>query len=126
LTPDVAANALYVCPAASSVWDSVAMGLRPFINQLTMILFAAIILVFFGWCWALYQNLLKDKFEQKAFDNVWVFTKVLFWIAVVVTILIWTPNHYKSVHVNGAPGNYVLCEANQPGALAVKASAVKR
>ncbi len=126
LSEEVAANALYVCPAASSVWDSVAIGLRPFIRYINMAFFFAAMLLVFSWSWALYQNLLKDKFEKKSFDNSWAMTKAIFWIAIVVLILIWTPNNYRKVHVAGAPGAYVMCEANTPGALPVKADAVKR
>jgi hypothetical protein len=126
LSEDVAAGALYVCPAASSVWDSTAAGLRPFVRYITMAFFFATMLLVFSWCWALYQNLLKDKFEDKAFKNSWMMTKVVFWIAMVVLILVWTPNNYRKVHVQGADGTYVLCEANTPGALPVKAQAVKR
>jgi hypothetical protein len=126
LGADVSVNALYVCPAANSVWDSTAAGLRPFLRYISMAFFFAAMLLVFSWGWALYQNLLKDKFEQKAFDNSWMMTKAIFWVAIVVMILIWTPNYYRSVRVAGADGTYVLCEENTPGALPVKAGAVKR
>ncbi|MDR0726614.1 MAG: hypothetical protein LBF37_00960 [Rickettsiales bacterium] len=126
LSNEVAANALYVCPAANSIWDSVSQGLRPFIRYINMAFFFAVMLLIFSWGWALYQNLLKDKFEKKSFDNSWAMTKVIFWIGIIVLILVVTPNGYRKVHVAGATGTYVLCEANTPGALPVKADAVKR
>jgi hypothetical protein len=126
LGEDVAAAALYVCPAADSVWDSIASGLRPFVRYLNMGFFFALMLLLFGWGWALYQNLLEDKFKQDAFKNSWAFTKVIFWAAVVMLLLVWTPNNYRTVHVGGAPENYVLCEADTPGALPVRAAGVKR
>lgn len=126
LAPDVAGGALYVCPAASATWDAVAQGIRPYLNYINMFFFFAIMLLLFGWGWSLYQNLLKDKFEQNAFKNVWGFTKALFWGVVVVALLATTPNYFRTVSIVGAPGKYVLCESNTPGALPVKASAVKR
>jgi hypothetical protein len=126
LSEEVAASALYVCPAASSVWDSVAAGLRPFIRYISMAFFFAVMLLLFGWMWALYQNLLKDEFKKDLFNNPWAFAKVIFWAAVIILLLVWTPNNYRKVQIRGAPGNYVLCESNTPGALAVRAEGVKR
>lgn len=126
LSADVSANALYVCPGADSVFDSISTGLRHAMRYIYMFYFGAWLILAFIWGWALYQNLLKDKFEQKAFENAWTFTKALFWIMVVVGVLAATPNHFRSVHVTGAPGSYVLCEENTPGALPVLSTAVKR
>lgn len=126
LTPDVTATALYVCPAASGAFDSIAAGLRPFLGYINMAFFGFAMMILFGWGWALYQNLLKDKFEQNAFNKSWALTKALFWVIVVINILVMTPNYYRTVHVVGAPGNYIMCEENTPGALPVLAGAVKR
>lgn len=126
LAPDVAENALYVCPTVSSTWDSIAMKLHPFSHYISMAFFFVIMLLLFSWGWALYQNLLKDAFKEDAFKKSWAFTKVVFWLAMVVLLLLWTPNHYKSVRITGAPGNWILCENNTPGAIPVLADAVKR
>ncbi|HOY47593.1 MAG: hypothetical protein JW985_02650 [Alphaproteobacteria bacterium] len=126
LSTDVAANALYVCPVADNTWDSISHALRPGVFYINMFFFFALMLLVFSWGWALYQNLLKDSFKQDAFKNVWGFTKMLFWSAVIITILVLTPNHYKSVHVQGAKGEWILCESNSPGAIPVRANAVKR
>jgi len=126
LTQDVAANALYVCPVESSSWDSIARALRPMIMYVNIIFFFSLMLLLFSWGWALYQNLLKDSFKQDAFKGPWAFTKLLFWASILFYILVWTPNHYKNVHVQGAKGEWVLCEQNSTGAVPVLAKAVKR
>jgi hypothetical protein len=125
--PDkVASHALYVCPVTSGVFDSIAIGLRPYTLYINMFFFFAVMLLFFAWGWGLYQNLLKDSFKKDTFKNPWVFTKMIFWVAVIMTILVWTPNHYRNIHLKGANGNWVLCEENSPGAKAVLSDAVKR
>ncbi|MDR1360983.1 MAG: hypothetical protein LBJ18_01585 [Rickettsiales bacterium] len=126
LPPDVAANALYVCPAANPAFDNVSKGLLPFLNQINMVFFFALILLVFAWCWALYQNLLKDEFKADKFKQPWWWTKAIFWVFAIVLILVWTPNNYRNVHIVGAEGNWILCDDNTPGALPVKASSVKR
>jgi hypothetical protein len=126
LSQDVAAGALFVCPSESSTWDSIARAIRPGILYINIMFFFALMMLVFNWGWALYQNLLKDSFKQDAFKNVWGFTKVLFWAMVIVSILNWTPNHYKSVHIDGAKGEWVLCEENTPGAKPVRAEFVRR
>ena len=120
-----AAGALYVCPAADSVFDSVATGLRYGTRYITMFFFFTLMLLVSSWAWALYQNLLKDKFEDGAFKNVWEFTKIWFWAAVIALLLVQTPNFYRRVTVDGVPGDYVLCESNTPGGVPVPASRVK-
>ncbi|MDR2413276.1 MAG: hypothetical protein LBD50_03655 [Rickettsiales bacterium] len=126
LPDDILPRALYVCPAASSVWDPVAMSLQPYIRYINMFFFFVIMLLMFGWGWALYQNLLKDSFKQDVFKNPWAFTKIVFWLAVAAMLLVWTPNSYKGVRINGAEGKWILCEENSPGALPVLSNAVKR
>lgn len=121
-----AAGALYVCPAASGFWDAVSAGLRPATLYINMFFFFAVMLLAFAWSWSLYQNLLKDKFEQGAFKTPWYWTKVVFWLGVIIMLLVWTPNHFRGVHITGVEGNWVLCENNTPGSLPVRASAVKR
>lgn len=126
LSSDISATALYVCPSNGSSWDSIANAIGPFTRFISMFFFFALMLLLFNWGWALYQNLLKDSFNQNAFKNPWGFTKMLFWAGVIVLMMVWTPNHYRSVHIQGAEGNWVLCESNSPGAIPVRAEAVKR
>ncbi len=116
---------LYVCPATSQAWMTVANSLHQFKRGITIIFFFATIVLMFVWGWTLYQNLLDDKFKRESFSNVWKFTKMLFWAGVVVIIAMATPNHFKTVHITGANGNWVLCENNTPGAQAVRANAVR-
>lgn len=119
-------NILYVCPAANSTWDSIANAMHSLLRPITIGFFFAGIVLLFVWAWALYQNLLKDKFDKASFTNPWGFTKLLFWAIVIVTLVTVTPNHFKSVHVTGLPDNYVLCENNTPGAHAVLSENVTR
>lgn len=125
--PDsAAANALYLCRAASPTWDAVAAALAPFVKYITVAFFFVVMLLMFNWGWALYQNLLSDSFKRESFSNPWKYTKVTFWAAVVVLLLAATPNYFRSVHVNGVSGDWVLCDANTPGARAFRANAVTR
>lgn len=117
---------LYVCPAASRMWDSIATGMRPFVRYIVMGFFFAAIILMFNWGWALYQNLLTDKFKRESFKKPWQFTKFTFWAGVLVLILAATPNYFRRVHIDGVAGEWVLCENNSQGARAVRASAVHR
>lgn len=120
------AQILYVCPAASQTWDSVAHAIHALIQPITIGFFFASMILLFVWGWALYQNLLKDKFDKSSFSTPWSFTKFLFWAMVIITLIVATPNHFKTVHINGTTGNYVLCEDNTPGARAVWSNMVTR
>jgi hypothetical protein len=115
---------LYVCPAESSVWDTLANALGYFTRPIVIAFCFAVILLLFTWGWALYQNLLKDKFVRDAFKTPWAFTKMLFWGAVAIFILIRTPDSFRIVHIDGATGDWVLCDNNTPGARAVHADKV--
>lgn len=126
LSDDLAVKALYVCPAASNIFDSISTAIRPMVRYMNMAFFFSVILLLFFWGWGLYQNLLKDAFNQELFKKPWAFTKVIFWIAMILMLFVWTPNHYRMVHIKGATGNWVFCEENTPGAKAVLASAVKQ
>lgn len=121
-----ASTALFVCPAAADTWDKLATGLQQFSRPLIIGFFFAVILLCFSWGWALYQNLLKDKFVRDAFKTPWALTKILFWGLVIVLMLIKTPNYFKTVHVTGTTENWVLCDNNTPGTLAAPADAVHR
>ena len=126
LAQDVAQNALYVCPIKENTWSLIANGLSQFHKPLLIGLAFAIMLLCFSWAWALYQNLLKDKFVRDAFKTPWSATKMLFWATMIMLLIIHSPDHYRTVHVAGARGNWVLCENNTPGARAVNAQAVHR
>lgn len=120
----MAPNALYVCPASDSFWVPVSEGFSQLRRPMVIgFIFVSILLVFI-WGWALYQNLLKDKFSRDTYKKPWSFTKLAFWAMIVVSMLISTPNHFRTVKIDGAPGDWVLCENNTPGAQAVRASAV--
>lgn len=121
---DLRGGVLFICPAASGFWDWMAMGFGPFTRYLVMGFFFAAIVLAFMWGWALYQNLLKDSFNKDAFSKPWAFTKMLFWTAVVVILVLNTPNRYREVAVSGNSGNWVLCENTSPGARVVNANLV--
>ncbi len=116
---------LYVCPANVSTWDSLATGIRPIVQYVTIGFFFITMILIFMWGWELYQNLLKDKFNRDGFKKPWEGTKLLFWTIVIFTLLTSTPNHFRTVHVVGATGDWVLCENNSPGARAIRANAVR-
>lgn len=124
LAPDVAANALYICPTTSTFWDGFSSALIPFHKYMIIALFAAVMLLAFSWGWALYQNLLSDSFKRDSFAKPWQMTKFIFWVSVIVLLFVMTPNHFRSVTVDGLDGQYVLCESDTPGARAVHADAV--
>ena len=107
-------DVLYVCPAQSSVWDTVQEMMRMLQTPITVLLFFALAMLLFAWGWSLYQNLLKDKFDRSSFLKPWGFTKIFFWAVIIVVILSNTPNHYRIVHVKNQPMNFVLCESTTP------------
>ena len=117
--------ALYVCPAMSQTWATIAESLRPHVRYIVMAFFFVIMLLLFSWGWALYQNLLEDKFKPDAYKKPWAVTKVTFWAGMVVLLLVMTPNYYRTVQITGAPGSWVLCTPNTDGAIPVLARAVK-
>jgi len=121
-----AGRILYVCPAESQTWDSVATALHGLIRPITIGFFFAGMILLFVWGWALYQNLLKDKFDKSSFTTPWGFTKFMFWAAVIITLAAATPNYFKSVHVTGVTGDYILCDNTTPGARAVWSEMVTR
>ena len=122
INPD---NVLYVCPATSDGWNQFSTGLHA-VGQYAHLLFAFIILVLmFSWGWALYQNLLKDKFSADVYKNPWNLTKVVFWGVVIITVLYMTPNYYRRVNVRGSHTDWVLCENTSEGARAVNYKAVQ-
>ena len=127
LPKNVDANTiLYVCPVASNTWDSFAKAMSFARKFIFMGFTFAFIVLLFDWGWALYQNLVKDKFSADAYKNPWELTKLFFWAAVICSILAMTPNYFRTVHIrkNGHSTNWVLCENTSTGAKAVKAQGV--
>lgn len=113
---DIPPDALFVCPVGNSGWTSVANLLTTAKKPIKIgLLFAAMVL-FAVWAWALYQNLLKDKFERATYKTPWGYTKLLFWTCVVVFILMKTPDSFRFVQVDGLSGNWVLCDATSKDA----------
>ena len=117
-------KALFICPAASGFWDTIANGFSQFYQYIMIGFFFAAIVLAFMWGWALYQNLLKDSFKREDFAKPWGFTKLLFWAIIIVMIVIHTPNHYRQVTVSGKTGNWVLCESTSAGRVAINADLV--
>lgn len=124
LNDTVAPNALFVCPVTKSIWTDIASGIGVLRRPLLIGLFFAIMILTAVWSWALYQNLLKDKFDRGTYKNPWAYTKLLFWASIVVFMLIRTPDSFRTVHIDGANGDWVLCDNNTPGARAVHADKV--
>lgn len=118
LSEAVQAGTLYVCPATDSFWDGLANAMQTLQKPLIVAFWFSLILLIFIWLWALYQNLLKDKFVRDAYKNPWAYTKMLFWTVVIVCLIFYTPNHFRTVKLEGTNTNWVLCEANTPGAKA--------
>ena len=113
-------SVLYVCPIASNTWDHLSESLH-FMSKYASFFFSFVgIVLFFSWGWALYQNLLKDKFNEEAYKNSWAITKVMFWLIIAFTVLIVTPNHYRRVDVRGHGSDWVLCDSTSENAQPVK------
>ena len=122
---NMAGSVLYVCPVANQTWDSVSQSLHPFIKWIMAGFFFGLVLLMFGWGWQLYQNLLADKFKRDAFKNIWAFTKWGFWALVIAMLILVTPNRFRRIDLAGDSNHWVLCEATDDGARAVRASAVR-
>lgn len=118
-------NVLYVCEIAKDfVWHQISQSLH-LLGKSAMLFFAfAGIVLCFNWGWALYQNLLKDKFSDDAYKNPWGLTKVVFWLVIAFTILYITPNHFRRVEIRGHGDNWVLCDKTSDGARPVNFRAV--
>ena len=124
LPADIRGRALFICPAASSFWDSIASGFSFFARYILIGFFFATIVLAFMWGWAMYQNLLKESFNKDAFSKPWGFTKLLFWAGIIMLIIFNTPNRYRAVTMTGHTGDYVLCENTSPGAEIVRSDLV--
>ena len=124
--PDSLSGAvLFVCPAASYTFDPIAKQLGLIRNGLTIAFFFVFMILAAGAGWALYQNLIEDKFKEKNWETIVVLGKWLFWITIAVTLALHTPNHFRRVYLKGAAGEYVLCEESDPASIPVHASAVR-
>ena len=121
---DMQGRALFICPAESSLWTSLATGFGQFYKYITIGFFFAAIILAFVWGWALYQNLLKDSFKREDFSTPWAFTKLLFWAGVIMILVFNTPNKYREVSVTNKPGDWVLCENSSADAVAVNTNLV--
>lgn len=123
--PELRGHALFVCPVPTDdVWAAVSEGFGQGSLYITIIFSFAMIVLAFMWGWALYQNLLKDEFKRDSFAKPWLFTKFTFWAAVVMALVIVTPNRFRSVTVDGRSGEWVLCENTSNGAVPVDCGAV--
>lgn len=122
---EIGPDMLYVCPAATSPWDGIANGLAQFKRPVIIGFLFAFMLLIVVWAWAMYQSLLKDKFNRDTFKKPWSYTKMLFWAIMIVYILMMTPNYFRTVHVSGSTSNWVMCDGTMPGAKAVRASMVE-
>ena len=117
-------NVLYVCPAQDATWHNISVALSFAGRYAYLLFFFAVFVLLFSWGWALYQNLLKDKFNADAYKNSWDLTKLIFWLAVVFTIVTMTPNHFRRIEIKNHGTDWVLCENSSVGAKAVNPRAV--
>lgn len=118
-------SVLYVCPTGGeSAWSQFSTALHA-VGKYVYLFFAFMIFVLmFSWGWALYQNLLKDKFSADAYKNPWALTKTIFWMVIAIHILFMTPNYFRKVEVRGHGSNWVLCENSSNGARPINPRAV--
>lgn len=122
LPADIRGTTLFICPAASSLWDGIAQGFLGLRRYFVMGLFFGIIILSIFWGWRLYQSLVKNKVEKDDYKNVWGITKGFFWICLVIILLLHTPNYYRGVRVNNSTGYWVLCENTSPDARPISVS----
>ena len=122
MNPD---NVLYICPLGKG-WDSLAQMMSMGRKYIYMFFSFAGLILLFSWGWALYQNLVKDKFSADVYKNPWGLTKFIFWAAVICIILAMTPNYFRTVHVrvNGHDFVGTLCDSTSTNARAVNAKTV--
>jgi hypothetical protein len=116
IASNIPSDVLFVCPVDKSAWTSLANTLVSFKKPIKFAFFFALMILISVWSWALYQNLLKDKFDRGSFKSPWGYTKALFWAAVIMFMLMKTPTYFRFVQVDGLKGNWVLCDANSKGA----------
>lgn len=117
LTQEQKNIALYICPVSGAL-DGISIILKKYIKQIYIVFFYIMIAILSLWLWALYQNLLKDKFVQDAYVLPWNASKIFGILFIIIVIIAKTPNYYRTVYYKNKP--YVLCEANDTTAIAVK------
>ena len=125
LPESIRGKALFVCPAENSFWDAMSTGFGPFSHYILIIFFFAMIVLAFVWGWAMYQNLLQDKFKREDFAKPWAFTKMLFWAGIALILILHTPNHYRRIDIRGTTGQWVTCENSSSGVRAVPINLVE-
>ena len=123
------ATHIFVCPMANETWDSVSQMFTMGKRFVSMGIVFIVVILLFSWGWALYQNLLKDKFVADAYKDSWGLTKIVFWFSVVLVILTMTPNYFRpkiSGRSNGKEINWVLCDQQAEHARALPLSKIKK
>ncbi|MCL1786209.1 MAG: hypothetical protein FWG39_03620 [Alphaproteobacteria bacterium] len=115
---------LYVCPVQSGAFDELSRSFLMFREQIKMFFMGLLLFLALAIGWAFYQNLIKDKFDYNSWRFAISFAKTLFWGAIIVVILMYSPNFFKTVGVRGAGSKYVLCERDTPGSRPVRQDAV--
>ena len=117
------AQYIFVCPATNKTWESIAQMFSIGKSFIYFGIAFIIIVLVFGWGWALYQNLLKDKFDVAPYKTPWGITKVVFWAVVICYVLMMTPNHFRTKITRKGGGHetvWVLCEQTAKDARALK------
>ena len=123
------ADYLFVCPMSSHTWDAVSKAFSRLQQYISMFVVFIVIVLLFSWGWALYQNLLKDKFVADAYKRPWDITKVVFWATIVLVMAVLTPNYFRpkiTGRSNGHETKWVLCEQTAAGARAVPVNKIKK
>ncbi len=116
-------NRLFVCPMSNETWDLISGLLESAKTYIYMGGTFIVIVLLFSWGWALYQNLLKDKFSADVYKTPWLITKITFWIIVICFVLLMTPNYFRTkvpVRSKGQLTDWVLCEQNSEHAQSIK------
>ena len=124
-----AAEYLFVCPMSNNTWDAVAKSFSRLQQYISMFVVFIVIVLLFSWGWALYQNLLKDKFVVDAYKRPWEITKICFWMTVIFVMVVLTPNYFRpkiTGRSNGHETKWVLCEQTSAGARAVPLNKIKK
>ena len=123
------ADYLFVCPMSSHTWDAVAKSFDRLQQYISMFIVFVVIVLLFSWGWALYQNLLKDKFVADAYKRPWEITKMFFWATIVFVMAVMSPNHFRAKitgRSNGHETKWVLCEQTSANARAIPLSKIKK
>lgn len=117
-------QALFVCPANDVGFAKFATQITAVKGPLSIIYTFIAILWILILGWVIYNSMLADKFERKSYDLPIFLGKFLVFSFVIATILMYTPNHFRTVSIAGTTEKWTLCEADTPGAKAIKKDAV--